>query len=145
LDEMIEQERQGAHGDPEAETRLWLGKLAEVDRQRARHQQMSAEDLIAFDELKAHTAESEETRRMADRALRTLRGRQEQIRQLERDKQTLLAHYADLVPDALDGLDAAEHHRVYGLLGVEALVAADGSLEVSGDVISVCEMELLPI
>lgn len=32
LDEMIEQERQGAHGDPEAETRLWLGKLAEVER-----------------------------------------------------------------------------------------------------------------
>ena len=49
------------------------------------------------------------------------------------------------VPDALDGLDAAERQRVYGLLRVEALVAADGSLEVSGDVISVCEMEISSI
>jgi hypothetical protein len=42
LDEMIEQERQGARGDPEAETRLWLDKLAEVDRKRARYQEMAA-------------------------------------------------------------------------------------------------------
>jgi hypothetical protein len=87
-------------------------------------------------------AELEETRTTAERELRTLRSRREQLRQLERDKQTLLASYADLVPNALDGLDAAERHRVYGLLRVEALVAADGSLEVSGDVISVREMEI---
>ena len=49
------------------------------------------------------------------------------------------------MPDALDGLDAAERHRVYGLLRVEALIGADGSLEVSGDVISVCEMEISSI
>ena len=67
------------------------------------------------------------------------------MRQLERDKQTLLADYADRVPDALDRLDAGERRRVYGLLRVEALVAADGSLEVNGDVISVCEMEILAI
>ncbi|HZF57849.1 MAG TPA: hypothetical protein VEZ19_05180, partial [Rubrobacter sp.] len=142
LDEMIEQERQRAQGDPEAETKLWLDKLAEVDRKRARYQEMAAEDLIGFDELRARMTELEEARSTADQALRTLQGRQEQVRQLERDKQTLLADYAELMPDALDGLDAAERHRVYGLLKVEALLAADGSLEVSGDVISVCEMEI---
>ena len=124
---------------------MWLDKLAEVDRKRARYQEMAAEDLIGFEELRARMAELEEIRRTADRELRTLRGRREQIRQLERDKQTLLADYADRVPDALDGLDAAERQRVYGLLRVEALVAADGSLEVSGDVISVCEMEISSI
>ncbi len=71
-----------------------------------------------------------------------LRGCEDQIRQFARYKQTLLADYTDLVPDATDGLDAAERHRVYGLPMVEALGAADGSLEVRGDVISVGEMEI---
>jgi hypothetical protein len=49
------------------------------------------------------------------------------------------------VPEALDELDAAERHHVYNMLRVEAQVAPDGSLEVSGDVINVCEMELLSL
>jgi hypothetical protein len=49
------------------------------------------------------------------------------------------------MPDALDELDAAERQRVYNMLRVEAQVAPDGSLEVSEDVISVCEMELLSL
>ncbi len=123
----------------------WLDKLTEVDRRRCRYQEMAAEDLISFDEIRARTAELEGTRRTPERELRTLGRRQELARQLEGDKQTLLADYAELVPAALDELDAAEHHRVYGLLGVEAAIGADGSLEMSGDVISVCEMEISSI
>jgi hypothetical protein len=124
---------QGSGGDPDAQTRLWLNKLAEVDRKRARYQEMAAEDLIDLDELRARLADLDETRRTADLELRDLRGRQEQIRQLEQDK------------DALDELDAGERHRVYAMLRVEVRVAPDGSLEVSGDVINVCEMELLSL
>ena len=145
LDAMIERERAAAHGDPEAQTRLWLNKLAEVDRKRARYQEMAAEDLISFEELRARIAELDETRRTADRELRDLRGRQEQIRQLEQDRDALLEHYAGLVPEALDELDAAERHHVYKMLRVEAVVWPDRSLEVSGDVINVCEMELLSL
>jgi hypothetical protein len=46
-----------------------------------------------------------------------------------------------MVPDALDALDSAERYRVYKMLRVEAVIDADGSLEVSGDVMSACEME----
>jgi site-specific DNA recombinase len=145
LDAMIERERAAAHGDPEAQTRLWLNKLAEVDRKRMRYQEMAAEDLIDFDELRARMAELDETRRTADRELRDLRGRQEQIRQLEEDRDALLEHYASLVPEALDNLDATERQQVYRMLRVEAAISPDGSLEVSGDVISVCEMELLSL
>jgi site-specific DNA recombinase len=140
LDVMIEQEK-AAHGDPEAETALWLDKLSEVNRKRARYQEMAAEDLIGFDELRARIAELEETRAVAERELRSLKHRQEQIHQLERDKETLLDDYAGMLPEALDALDAPERHRVYKMLRVDALIAADGSLEVSGDVMSVCEME----
>jgi DNA repair ATPase RecN len=143
LDAMIELERGFAYGDPETEMKLWLDKLGEVDRKRARYQEMAAEDLIGFDELRARVAELDEIRRTADRELRTLRGRQEQLRQLEQDRDALLEDYASLVPGALDELDAAERQLVYGMLRVEAVVAPDGSLEVSGNVISVCEMETL--
>jgi hypothetical protein len=78
---MIERERAAAHGDPETEARL--AKLAEEDSNRARYQEMAAEDLIGFDELRACIAELDETRRTADRELRDLCGRQEHIRQLE--------------------------------------------------------------
>jgi DNA invertase Pin-like site-specific DNA recombinase len=40
-------------------------------------------------------------------------------------------------------LDAPERHRVYKMLRVEAAIGADGSLEVGGDVMSVCEIEAL--
>jgi len=141
LDAMIEQQRAAAHGDPEAQTKIWLDKLAEVNRKRARYQQMAAEDLISFEELRARIAELEETRKTAEHELRSLQYRREQIRQLEVDKETLLGHYAGLVPEALDGLDATERHQAYKMLRVEAAVSTDGSLEVSGDVMSVCEME----
>jgi site-specific DNA recombinase len=145
LDAMIEQERDSAHGDPEAEMKLWLDKLADVSRKRVRYQEMAAEDLIGFDDLRARIAELEETRRTADQELKTLQNRQEQIRQLEQDKEALLEDYASLIPEALDNLDAAERHHVYRMLRVEAAISPDGSLEVSGDVISVCEMELLSL
>ena len=116
-----------------------------MDRKRNRYQEMAAQDLIGFDELSARIAELDETRRTADQELRTLRGRREQIRQLEEEKETLLEDYASLMPEALNGLDAAERHRVYKMLRVEARVVPDGSLEVSGDVISVCEMEPLSL
>ena len=106
---------------------------------------MAAVDLISFEELRARIAELDEIRITADQELRTLRGCQEQIRQLEQDKEALLEDYASLVPEALDELNAAERGRVYAMLRVEARVAPEGSLEVSGDVISVCEMEPLSL
>jgi site-specific DNA recombinase len=143
LDAMIEREKESAHGNPKAETKLWLDKLADVDRKRARYQEMAAEDLIGFDELRARIAELEDARSTAERELRTLRNRHEQIQQLEQDRETLFDNYVGLVPEALDGLDAPERHRAYKMLRVAAAIGADGSLEVSGDVMSVCEMETL--
>ena len=140
---MIEAEKASAHGDPEAAATFWLDKLAEANRKRARYQEMAAEDLISFDELRARIAELEVTRITAERELMALRNRQEQIQQLEQDKETLLEDYESLLPDALDGLDAPERHRVYKMLRVEAAIATDGTFEVSGDVMSVCEMETL--
>ena len=58
LDAMIEEEREGLRGDPERETKTWLDKLAEADRKRRAFQDMAAEALITFDELRARLVES---------------------------------------------------------------------------------------
>ena len=69
LDAMIEEEKASVHGGPEAETALWLDKLAEVNRKRACYHEMAAVDLIGFDELRARIAELDETRAAAEREL----------------------------------------------------------------------------
>jgi hypothetical protein len=53
---MIELEQEGTRGDPEHETRVWLDKLAEVDRQRSRAQDMAIQGLLDYDELRAKLA-----------------------------------------------------------------------------------------
>jgi site-specific DNA recombinase len=145
LDSLIERERGASAGDLEAETKVWLDKLAEVRRKRARYQQMAAEALISFDELRTRIAELEETRTLAERELRSLQQRREHVQRLEQDRESLLSRYANLVPSDLDGLDAAQRHQVYKMLRVEAAVGPDGSLEVRGDVISVSEEEILSV
>ena len=65
LNEMIERECAGNHSDPEEEVAVWLDRLAEVERKRASFQDMAAERLITFDELRAKLAALEETRQGA--------------------------------------------------------------------------------
>jgi hypothetical protein len=62
LNEMIEAERAGMHGDPEAETLAWWGRLDALDSKRSRYQDMAAEGHITFDELGAKLRGREATR-----------------------------------------------------------------------------------
>jgi hypothetical protein len=140
---MIEHERRGASlaGDPAAETARWLEELSETGRKRARYQDMAAEGLIDFEELRARLAALEDARKSAEQELRALHRRTEHLAQLERDRNDLLENYAGLVPGAIDALGPQERHRVYRMIGMEAHLAADGSFELSGDVMDFSQME----
>jgi hypothetical protein len=72
LDRMIELEQRSMRGDPDREQESWLDKLTELDRKRARYQEMAADDLITFDELRVRLTELDETRGIAERELKTL-------------------------------------------------------------------------
>ena len=50
IERYIEQEHRG---DPKREMRVWAKRLADVDAKRSRYQDITAEGLIDFDELKA--------------------------------------------------------------------------------------------
>jgi hypothetical protein len=74
----------------------------------------------------------DDTRKTAERELEALRGHQERIEALERDKDALLESYAGMAPEALSSLTSEERHHVYRMLRVKAAVHVDGTLEVSG-------------
>ncbi|MDQ3794855.1 MAG: hypothetical protein M3316_04140 [Actinomycetota bacterium] len=62
LERLIKEKRQGMRGNPVQEHAAWLRKLTEVDLRRASFQDMAAEGLITFDELRTKLAALEETR-----------------------------------------------------------------------------------
>ena len=132
LDRMIELERRSMRGDPDREQETWLDKLAEVDRKRARYQEMAADDLITFDELRARLTELDDTRRIAERELETLRAHRERIADLETDRDALLDSLVNVAPDALASLAPEERHHVYRTLKLRVVAYRDDSLELSG-------------
>ena len=132
LEEMIEQERESTRGNPHQETKVWLEKLAEVDRMRSGYQEMAAKGLITFEELGVKLEELENTRSGATRELEVLRSRRERIEGLERDKDALLESYAGMVPQALDSLTSEERHQIYKMLRVQVTVGPDWRVEVTG-------------
>ena len=80
LDRMIELERTGTRGDPSKEARLWVEKLAEVERKRAKYQEAFAADAVTLPELNAYLAQLDETRKTVEHELEVLRGHEEGVR-----------------------------------------------------------------
>ena len=132
LDRMIELERNGAHGDPDREAKVWAGKLAEAAAKRARFQHAYAEGIIGLEDLRERLAELEEETSAAERALADLRGRIARVQDLERDRDALLEHHVALAPEALDSLTPEERHRFYKMLRLKVRLFADDSMEITG-------------
>ena len=138
---MIRFERDTARDAPEHEAKAWLNKLAELENKRSRFQDMAAEGLITFDELREKLLALEENRETARRELEALDRRQERIEELERDRDALLDSLVAVSPDALEALASQERLNLYQMLGLRVVLRQDGGLEASGtlmDTPSVC-------
>ena len=86
---------------------------------------------MTLEELASKLAKLEETRRAAEAELEALEDSEERVRELEADRDGLLASYAEVVPEALDGLSGEERSRVYRMLQLEVKPDTEG-YEVSG-------------
>jgi hypothetical protein len=53
LDALVEEKRRGMRGDLDKEARLWLERIADADRQRARAQDLAIEGLLSPEELRS--------------------------------------------------------------------------------------------
>jgi chromosome segregation ATPase len=124
LEKLIEEERRAMRANPDKEAEAWAKKLAEVDGKRSAYQDQQAEGLLTLDELRTKLAALEEMHAIALKELEALRARREQLERLE--------HYAAMFPEALDNLTSKEHHRIYTMMRLKALISTDGSVEVTG-------------
>jgi hypothetical protein len=66
----------------------------------------------------------------------------ERLERLKCDRDSLLESYAGLVPEAIDALGSEERHRVYRMIGMKMYLTADGSFELSGDVMNFSSLEI---
>lgn len=128
----IRLERPRARGAPDGETRVWLGRLAEVDRMRGAYQAMAARGLMTLDELGTRLDGLEATRGTALRELEAARGRLEGAEDLERDRAALLEAHAGAPPGSLESLPPEGRRAVYRALRLAVRVGADGALTVGG-------------
>jgi hypothetical protein len=131
LEELIEQEREAARDDRRREAKLWEERIAECVRLRGAYQDQQAAGLMTLEELASKLAKLEEPRRVAEAELAALGAREERVRELEADRDTLLASYAEVVPEALDSLSGEERMRVYEMLQLEVRPNPEG-YEVNG-------------
>lgn len=132
LASLVEEEHKGLKGDPSREAKIWTEKIAESGRKRCRFQEMVAEGLMTLDELRAKLHSLEEGRGVAERELELLQRRWYRIAELQCEADTIMAHYAGMVPEALENLTPQERHHVYKMLRLEALSYPDGILEITG-------------
>ena len=148
LDAYIELERRGRRGDPGNEAKAWADRLAEADQRRTKYQEAFAADAMTLPELKARLAELEETRKTAERELATLRGYEERVAALERDRDALIGSLEAQAPEALDSLTPEERHQWYKLLKLVVEVRKDGGLVISwagASTETVCETATLSL
>src|SRR5918993_383627 len=147
LDRMIELEKRGTRGDPSKDAKLWADKLVEVERKRAKYQEAFAADAVTLPELKAYLAQLDETRKTAEHELEALRGKEQYMRTLEADRDSLLDSLEAQAPEALDTLTPEQRHQWYKLLKLKAAVFTDGRVEISwaggASREAVCETETL--
>ena len=132
LERMIEEERNKLRCDPEQEAALWARRIDEHTAQRERRLQQHAEGLIGLDELREKLGEIEESRKVAERELSSLRNLGAEIATLEQDKEALLKSYATIAAESLDVLTPEERHRVYKMIRLGVVAHPDGTLEASG-------------
>ena len=81
---------------------------------------------MTLEELASKLAKLEETCRAAEAKLEALEAREERVRELESDRDGLLASYAEVVPEALDRLSGEERMRVYRMLQPEVKPDTEG-------------------
>jgi hypothetical protein len=128
LDRAIELEREGRRGDPEAEAKHWLDKLAEAEEERRGFLRFAAKGRMTDEELDEELAQLDETQKVARNELETLRVHRDHVEEMERDRDAVLEHYAALAPEALDSLTSEECHQLYKMLRLKVFVAKSGDL-----------------
>jgi hypothetical protein len=135
LEEKIRRDEEAAslNRNPEKQIRVWRERIAAGQEKRRRYQEMAAEGLIDFDELRERISELDEEKRLAEEEINALRRQNERLEAMRRDKDTLLARLMELTPEEMDKLSPEQRHWIYRRLGLAVTTRPDGTLDIYGE------------
>lgn len=132
LERMIERER--GEQDPAEETVRLTRLLVEIEAKRARFQHLYAEGVIEMEDLRARLSELDATYSEAQQRKDDVEARRKHMKQLERDKEELLASYEILARERLEELSPEQKNGLYRRLNLAVRVPRDGEPKLSADV-----------
>ncbi len=132
LERMIERAR--GEQDPAEETVRLTRLLDEIGAKRARFQHLYAEGVIEIEDLRARLAELNAIHSEAQRRRDDLDARRKHLKELERDKEELLASYEILARESLEELSPEQRNGLYRRLNLAVRVPRDGEPKLSADV-----------
>ena len=116
--------------DPEHEAKAWLERIAAANRQRVKYQEMAAEELITFEELRERLEGLDEAKKTAQSELESISLHRQRLEELERGAEDLVRQYATIIPETLDAISPEEKHQIYKTLKMKVLVNIEGSIAV---------------
>jgi hypothetical protein len=125
LEKMLENERQPSVGEGET---TWLKRIAEIDLKQERLLDLHLDGDITTEKFRAKSAELEAARAAAKAQLEAARSRLARLKDIERNKDALVSHYASLVPQVLPGLSPEEKYQIYKKMYLQVLAQHDGTL-----------------
>jgi len=131
LDEMLAQEQATLGRNPGEEEKAWLKKLADTERQKDRLVDLYLDRKLDKKRYEAKASELDRVAQTGEAELDRLRNRQHRLAKLRRERDELLEHYENLVPESLDALTPEQRHRVYKIMGLSVFGCRDGSLEIT--------------
>jgi site-specific DNA recombinase len=126
IERYIEQEQRG---DPEREIRAWTKRAADLDAKRSRYQDMAAEGLIDFDELRSKLSALEADRKTAAHEREAARDRAERLTSFKLKTEALIEAYSRKARLGLDLYTQQERFDAYKALGVKVIAYPDGTRE----------------
>jgi hypothetical protein len=126
LDSLIQRETEEVRDDPEQVVTTLEERLSQNTHLRRAYQDQQAEGLMTLEELAARLEELEDTRKVLEADLASLERSQQKVKELENDRDAVVASLAASIPDALDNLTGDEINTVYRKLRLRLIPSEEG-------------------
>ena len=112
LEEMIRREESRGGANPREQAKPWQDKIVHADQKRKRYQEMAAEGLIDFGELRERLAVLNEDKEVAEREVESLLRNEQRLEALRRNKDELSEDLSEATPRLIDGLPSDQKLRI---------------------------------
>jgi DNA repair ATPase RecN len=126
LDSLIQRETEEVREDPEQVVETLAERQSQNTHLRRAYQDQQAAGLMTLEELAARLEELEVTRKVLEAELASLERSQQKAKELDNDRDAVVASLAASIPDALDNLTGEEINTVYRKLRLRLIPSDEG-------------------